>query len=398
MSSKFCFPPLQPLEAGEGKEIAKPPPLTVLAYSSTSMLRRKLRLLPSALFSATATTEVTGSLCGARGIASTGGSEGGKPTDRLDAPKRQQLRTTSATSFIPSLSSRWSPTLSFSQLRWTSSNNNAPDAGAATTGGTQPAAAVEEPEVDLTKLTPEEEREKKEREKDEEFFRRLKLAGFAFVMCLPAFYIGNKWGKQAYWGGERSARVSTRSFGKPSLGGPFTLVTHEGEPVSQAAYLGKWCFFYFGFVHCPEICPIELNRMTKVVNWVKEAKPEVEFQPLFVSCDPKRDSLLAIKEYLSVFHPDFIGLVGTPNQVNEACKSYRIFYSVPNENEGDGKKNLSGGEGDDYLIDHSIAIFLFDPKGQFVDFFGTRYTETEIRDKVLNYVTKFQADPTWTNW
>ncbi|EPY36062.1 cytochrome c oxidase assembly factor [Strigomonas culicis] len=186
-----------------------------------------------------------------------------------------------------------------------------------------------------------------------------------------------------------SARVNVETRGRPALGGPFVLVNTKGEPVSQAEFLGSWAFFYFGFTHCPEICPVELNRMTHVVNTVRERRPKEAIVPLFVSCDPKRDSLEAIDEYLSVFHPDFVGLVGTPKQVNDACKSYRIYYSIPSEEDANT---------DDYLIDHSIAIFLFDPQGRFVDFFGNRYDENEIADKVDYYMGQYEKDPTWTNW
>eukprot|EP00758_Cryptobia_borreli_P003194 Tbor_TRINITY_DN3597_c0_g1::TRINITY_DN3597_c0_g1_i1::g.2969::m.2969/K07152/SCO1_2; protein SCO1/2 len=202
-------------------------------------------------------------------------------------------------------------------------------------------------------------------------------------------YYASKYARKRYFGDSDSVKVAVETRGKPSLGGPFTLVNCDGELVSQAHYLGKWTFFYFGFVHCPEICPIELNRMTHVMNAVKEKKPNVDIKPLFVSCDPKRDSLAAIKEYLSIFHKDFVGLVGTPNQVNDACKSYRIYYSLP-----DSLAQESG----DYLIDHSIAIFLFDPQGRFVDFFGNRYTEDEITEKVLGYINKYETDPTWTSY
>uniref|UniRef100_A0A0A9XV92 Protein SCO2, mitochondrial n=1 Tax=Lygus hesperus TaxID=30085 RepID=A0A0A9XV92_LYGHE len=117
--------------------------------------------------------------------------------------------------------------------------------------------------------------------------------------------------------------------------------------------------------------------MSHVVKEVQQKRPQDKFVPLFISCDPNRDSLDAIEEYLSVFHPSFVGLVGTPQQVHETCKKYRIYYSVPTKDDI---------EQEDYLIDHSIAIFLFDPQGRFVDFFGNRYNEHEITDKVLHYM------------
>jgi protein SCO1/2 len=227
--------------------------------------------------------------------------------------------------------------------------------------------------------------------KDKEALERYVKFGFFAVFVAASAYFANGYAKKKYGNQDSgSVRTSVTTRGKPSLGGPFTLVTTEGEPVSQSQYLGKWTFFYFGFVHCPEICPVELNRMTKVVDNVRAAHPDgVGIQPMFVSCDPKRDSLSSIKEYLSVFHPDFVGLIGTPKQVNDACKSYRIYYSIP---------DATAKQTSDYLIDHSIAIFLFDPNGNFVDFFGNRYDENEITEKTLSYMKKLELDPQWTNW
>lgn len=231
--------------------------------------------------------------------------------------------------------------------------------------------------------------EEAELQKDREALQKyLAITGFG-VLCVLTLWYGSKRAKQRYFGADGSARVSVETRGRPALGGPFVLVNTEGEPVSQAEYLGSWAFFYFGFTHCPEICPVELNRMTRVVDTVRAARPKDKIVPLFVSCDPRRDSLEAIEEYLSVFHEDFVGLVGTPKQVNDACRSYRIYYSVPSEEDA---------ETDDYLIDHSIAIFLFDPQGRFVDFFGNRYDENEIAEKVLHYMKEYEKDPTWTNW
>lgn len=233
------------------------------------------------------------------------------------------------------------------------------------------------------------ENEAKELKADEAALKKyLFFLGFG-SLCAGTLWYGSGVAKKRYFGDEGSTRVSVETRGRPSLGGPFVLVNTEGDVVTQADFFGTWTFFYFGFTHCPEICPVELNRMSKVVDAVRAAKPNQKISPLFVSCDPKRDSLMAIKEYLSVFHPDFIGLIGTPKQVDNACKSYRIYYSIPSDD---------AVEKEDYLIDHSIAIFLFDPNGQFVDFFGNRYDEKEIADKVVHAMNNLEKDPSWTNW
>ncbi len=85
------------------------------------------------------------------------------------------------------------------------------------------------------------------------------------------------------------------SAGKPLIGGPFTLVTDNGTPVSDLDYRGKYLLLYFGYTFCPDVCPEELEKMAKVVDAIK---PYGELVPLFVSCDPKRDSLQVIKNYL----------------------------------------------------------------------------------------------------
>eukprot|EP01064_Diplonema_japonicum_P008458 TRINITY_DN15902_c0_g1_i1.p1 TRINITY_DN15902_c0_g1~~TRINITY_DN15902_c0_g1_i1.p1 ORF type:complete len:283 (+),score=70.48 TRINITY_DN15902_c0_g1_i1:53-850(+) len=160
-----------------------------------------------------------------------------------------------------------------------------------------------------------------------------------------------------------------KSVGKASVGGDWTLVDIDGKPRTRADFYGTFPIMYFGFTHCPEICPVELNRMSKVTDALREKFPLASFTPLFVSCDPGRDSLREIKAYLSEFHKDFLGLVGTPQQVESICKSHRIYYSAPSP--------LESTEGD-YLIDHSIAIYFFDNNFEFMEVFGSRFNEEEI--------------------
>ena len=231
--------------------------------------------------------------------------------------------------------------------------------------------------------------EAKESDLDNDIAYKIFKYTLGAVLLTGGTYWSNEYAKSKYSRTDVGAQVSQKQHGKPALGGPFVLVDTKGNVVSQRDFLGSWTFFYFGFTNCPEICPVELNRMSKVVDGIRTKVPGISIKPLFVSCDPLRDSLELIDEYVADFHPDFVGLVGTPEQVDRVCKSYRIYYSVPDE-----KAQDSG----DYLIDHSIAIFLFDPQGRFVDFFGTRYNEKEILEKVETYVRNYMADPTWTSW
>ncbi|EPQ59759.1 SCO1 protein [Gloeophyllum trabeum ATCC 11539] len=164
---------------------------------------------------------------------------------------------------------------------------------------------------------------------------------------------------------QREKELESRQYGRAHVGGPFSLSTHKGEPFTEKDLLGKWSLIYFGFTNCPDICPAELDKMSTIY-------PGAVIQPIFISVDPARDSPAQIAKYLTDFHPRFVGLTGPYDAVKAACKAYRVYFSTP-----PGTK-----PGDDYLVDHSIFIYLMDPAGQFVDAFGQ---VTGVEDVVARF-------------
>lgn len=104
---------------------------------------------------------------------------------------------------------------------------------------------------------------------------------------------------------------------------------------------------YFGFTHCPDICPDELDKMAKMIDIINDKRGNV-LKPIFVTCDPNRDSPAVVKSYLSEFHPSIVGLTGTWEQVKAMCKAYRVYFSTP--------PHVKPGQ--DYLVDHSIYFYL----------------------------------------
>ena len=122
---------------------------------------------------------------------------------------------------------------------------------------------------------------------------------------------------------EEQKRRDTKRIGKPSIGGPFTLVNTKGEEVTEQDFIGKWVLVYFGFCNCPDICPDQLDKITEVVNRVNSTPHIPNIQPVYITVDPLRDTPQIMDEYLQDFHPDFIGLTGTVEQVKAACKTYR---------------------------------------------------------------------------
>lgn len=120
--------------------------------------------------------------------------------------------------------------------------------------------------------------------------------------------------------------------------------------------------------------------MAIVVDQIDKEKGPI-ITPVFVSVDPARDNVAAVKSYVDEFHPRLIGLTGEYDNVKRACKSYRVYFSTP----PDAKAS------DDYLVDHSIFFYLMDPLGQFVDAFGKNTTSDEVTAKVREAVGKWEA-------
>ena len=154
--------------------------------------------------------------------------------------------------------------------------------------------------------------------------------------------------------------VGASALAGVDVGGPFELIDQNGKTVTQADYAGKLMLVYFGFTFCPDICPTELLIMGQAVDLLGEKGAEVV--PIFVTVDPKRDPPTKMKEYVTPFHPRFVGLSGSEAQVSAAAKAYRVYYRyVPAK---DGAELC-----DDYRVDHTSYVYLMDRTGKFVTHF-----------------------------
>jgi protein SCO1/2 len=137
-----------------------------------------------------------------------------------------------------------------------------------------------------------------------------------------------------------------------SVGGPFELVNQDGKTVTDKDYLGKPLLVFFGFTHCPDICPTTLFEVSEVLN---RLGPDAEkVSAIFVTVDPERDTPEKLKLYLSSFHPRISALSGSEAQIEAIKKAYYVYAKrVP----------LEGGG---YTMDHTSVVYLMDRQGKFV--------------------------------
>ncbi|KAK4731088.1 hypothetical protein R3W88_024076 [Solanum pinnatisectum] len=167
------------------------------------------------------------------------------------------------------------------------------------------------------------------------------------------------------------------SIGKAAIGGPFSLIDHNGKPVTEKDFFGKWTVVYFGFTHCPDICPDELQKLAAAVDKIKETSG-IEIVPVFISVDPERDTVEQVGEYVKEFHPNLIGLTGSPEEIKKTARAYRVYYMKTEE------------EGSDYLVDHSIVMYLMDPKMEFVKFFGKNNDVDMLTDGIIKEIKQYK--------
>lgn len=174
------------------------------------------------------------------------------------------------------------------------------------------------------------------------------------------------------------ARERRQQLGKAKIGGKFELVNTEGKTVKSDDFLGRWVLIYFGFTHCPDVCPDEIEKMTNVVNTL-EKEHNFKIQPIFISVDPDRDTPTVVGKYLKEFSDKIIGLTGNNEQVGQTCKAYRVYYS-------NGPKD----QDNDYIVDHTIIIYLIDPEGLFVDYYGQTHDVNKIVTSILVNKLKYE--------
>jgi cytochrome oxidase Cu insertion factor (SCO1/SenC/PrrC family) len=140
------------------------------------------------------------------------------------------------------------------------------------------------------------------------------------------------------------------------IGGPFDLIDQNGRRRTDAEFRGKLLILYFGYTHCPDVCPTDLIAISSAIRLLGAAGNNV--QPIFITVDPQRDTVEHLRGYVSTFHPRLIGLTGSEHDIRTLALAYKVYYA-----------KVAAEHGEPYAIDHTGFIYLVGGDGNYLGFF-----------------------------
>ncbi len=160
-----------------------------------------------------------------------------------------------------------------------------------------------------------------------------------------------------------------------AIGGPFHLIDQNGRAVSDATYRGRWMLLYFGYTFCPDVCPTELQTIAAALGKLGDDNAKVV--PIFVTVDPARDTPAVLAKYVHLFDKRLIGLTGTPAEIEQAARAYRVYYAK------DG-----GRSGAAYAVDHSSFVYLMDPRGRLAALFNQDTSADDMAARIRARISR----------
>ena len=193
-------------------------------------------------------------------------------------------------------------------------------------------------------------------------FRIALLAAFAVFLLFALAW---------QWGLISSAGRDGQSSGIARLGGPFTLVNHNGQKRSEKDFAGRLMLIYFGYSYCPDVCPTALQVMSSALQILGPKASNV--QPIFITIDPGRDNPAHLKDYVANFFPGMVGLTGSEDALKKAADAYRVYYRKATDNDST-----------EYLMDHSSIVFLMGRDGRYL----THFTHLTPPEKMADIIGK----------
>jgi protein SCO1 len=162
--------------------------------------------------------------------------------------------------------------------------------------------------------------------------------------------------------------------GTALIGGPFTLIDQNGRTVTDRDFPGRYKLVFFGFTHCPDICPAELQVMAAALDQLGDKADKVV--PIFITVDPERDTPQVMSDFVKNFGSRLVGLTGSPEAVAAAAKAYRVAYTKV-----DDPRSANG-----YTVDHSALVYLMSPDGEYLDHFAYGTSAATIAQALRRYL------------
>jgi protein SCO1 len=200
------------------------------------------------------------------------------------------------------------------------------------------------------------------------------MRGRLLTVIIAGFLIGALGGAALLVLTQGAPGPNVQTSGKALIGGRFTLIDQTGKTVTDQDFRGRYMLVFFGFTHCPDICPAELQVMSASLDKLGPKGEQVV--PIFITLDPERDTQQAMAEYVKNFGSRFVGLTGSPEAIAAAAKAYRVAYSKFQQD-----KTKS-----DYSIDHSALVYLMGKDGEYITHFAYGTPAAKIGDTLRRYL------------
>lgn len=160
----------------------------------------------------------------------------------------------------------------------------------------------------------------------------------------------------------------------------YLLMDPNGRAVTQEDFAGRFQLLTFGFTSCPDVCPTTLAQMTFIMQRLGEQAARL--QPLFITVDPERDTPAVLREYTAAFHPDVLGLTGSPELVRAAARHFKVHYEKVRE---------PGAPPERYTMDHTAGMYLLGPDGRFLARFAHIAAPEEVTQRIQAFMAEVPA-------
>ncbi|PCI39546.1 MAG: SCO family protein [Rhodospirillaceae bacterium] len=198
------------------------------------------------------------------------------------------------------------------------------------------------------------------------------MSRILFIVLAAVVFVGAVIGGKSYFADSPTAFAPS---GKVNIGGPFSLVDHNGKAVTEQDYKGKYMLIYFGYTFCPDVCPTSLSIMGDALDMLTPAQLE-KVVPIFVTVDPERDTPEIMAGYVPNFHEKLVGLTGSLKDIKAAAKRYKVFFAKANEDDPDGL----------YTMDHGSTTYLMDPNATYAAHFSHGTPAKFMAEKLAEFL------------